>query len=323
MSKPKVAFYWAASCGGCEISVLDIGEKILDLAEAVDIVFWPCAIDIKYNDVRKMADQNIDLCLFNGAIRTSENEEMARLLRNKSKILVAYGSCACEGCIPALANTKTRKEILERAYIESESTVNPEKIFPRESVSVKEGKLELPEFYHTVKTLDQVVDVDYYVPGCPPVEEQTWSFFEAVLADKLPEKGSIVGAGEKIVCDDCPLEKDDKKITAFKRPFEIIPDPEKCLLEQGIFCAGIATRTGCGAQCPSVGMPCRGCYGPPPNVIDQGAKIVSALGSIIDTTDPEEVKRIVAQIPYPIGMFYRFSLAHSILRRRTTNDYKN
>lgn len=95
MSKPKVAFYWAASCGGCEISVLDIGEKILDLAEAVDIVFWPCAIDIKYNDVRKMANQSIDLCLFNGAIRTSEKEEMARLLREKSKILVAYGSCAC------------------------------------------------------------------------------------------------------------------------------------------------------------------------------------------------------------------------------------
>jgi len=172
-------------------------------------------------------------------------------------------------------------------------------------------------------TLDQVVDVDYYVPGCPPVADQTWAVLEAVLEGNLPEKGSVVGAGEKIVCEDCPLSKDEKKITGFKRPIEIIPDPEKCLLEQGIYCAGIATRTGCGALCPSVGMPCRGCYGPPPGVKDQGAKIVSALGSIIDSTDPEEVKRIMDEIPNPIGLFYRFSLPHSILRRRTTDDYKD
>ncbi len=323
MAKPKVALYWAASCGGCEIAVLDIGDKILTLAEAVDIVFWPVAIDIKYADVEAMEDGEIDLCLFNGAIRTSENEYMAHLLRKKSKILVAYGSCAHEGCIPGLANTKTRKDILERVYIECESTQNPDRVFPLTSLEVPEGEITLPEFYHTVMTLDQVVDVDYYVPGCPPVADQTWAVLEAFLEGNLPEKGSVVGAGQKIVCEDCPLPKEEKKITGFKRPIEVIPDPEKCLLEQGIYCAGIATRTGCGALCPSVGMPCRGCYGPPPGVKDQGAKIVSALGSIIDSTDPEEVKRIMDEIPNPIGLFYRFSLPHSILRRRTTDDYKD
>jgi F420-non-reducing hydrogenase small subunit len=323
MAKPKVALYWAASCGGCEIAVLDIGDKLLDLIAAVDIVFWPVAIDIKYKDVEAMEDGEIDLCLFNGAIRTSENEYMAHLLRKKSKLLVAYGSCACEGCIPGLANTKTRKEILERTYIECESTNNPDRVFPQTSFKVPEGELTLPEFYDTVMTLDQVVDVDYYVPGCPPVADQTWAVLTAVLEGTLPEKGSVVGADEKIVCDDCPLTKEEKKISEFKRPMEVIPDPEKCLLEQGIYCAGIATRTGCGALCPTVLMPCRGCYGPPPGVMDQGAKIVSALGSIIDSEDPDEVKRIMDQIPYPIGYFYRFGLAHSILRRRTTDDYKD
>jgi len=323
MAKPKVALYWAASCGGCEIAVLDIGDKILALADAVDIVFWPVAIDTKYSDVEAMGDGEIDLCLFNGAIRTSENEHMARLLRKKSKILVAYGSCAHEGCIPGLANLKNRKDILERAYVESESTENPDRVFPQTSLKVPEGELTLPEFYDTVMTLDQVVDVDYYVPGCPPVADQTWAVLEAVLQGNLPEKGSVVGAGEKIVCDDCPLPKEEKKIRGFKRPVEVIPEPDKCLLEQGIYCAGIATRTGCGALCPSVGMPCRGCYGPPPGVVDQGAKIVSALGSVIDSTDPEEVKRIMDQIPNPAGLFYRFSLPHSILRRRTTDDYKD
>ena len=101
---------------------------------------------------------------------------------------------------------------------------------------------------------------------------------------------------------------------------QVIPEPEKCLLEQGIFCAGFATRAGCGAQCVQANMPCRGCYGPPPNVVDQGAKIVSGLGSVIDSQDPEEVRKIVDQIPFPIGMFYRFGLSQSILRRRTVHE---
>jgi len=109
MAKPKVAIYWAASCGGCEIAVLDIAEKILDLAAAVDIVFWPAAIDVKYKDVEAMADGEIDLCLFNGSIRTTENEHLAHLLRKKSKILVAYGSCAHEGCIPEWRISMTKR----------------------------------------------------------------------------------------------------------------------------------------------------------------------------------------------------------------------
>jgi len=88
MEKLKFAFYWAASCGGCEIAVLDINEKILDVVAIADIVFWPVALDYKYKDVEAMPDKSIDICFFNGAIRTEENEHMAKLLRQKSKILV-------------------------------------------------------------------------------------------------------------------------------------------------------------------------------------------------------------------------------------------
>ena len=316
MAKPKVALYWAASCGGCEISILDIGDKILDLAAATEIVFWPCALDFKYHHVEAMPDKSIDLTLFNGAIRTGENEHVAKLLRRKSKVLVAYGSCAHEGCIPGLANVTDREGIFERAYQTTPSTVNTKKVRPQAKTKVPEGELHLPEFYDTVKTLAQTVDVDYFVPGCPPTGERTWEVLEAVLGNKLPEKGSVVGAGQKTVCDECPRDKQEKRIKAFVRPHMVIPEPETCLLEQGIFCAGFATRNGCGAQCIQVNMPCRGCYGPPPKIIDQGAKMVSALGSIIDAEDPEEVNRILDQIPNPIGYFYRFGLPYSILRRR-------
>ena len=316
MAKLKVALYWAASCGGCEISILDIGAKILDFVAGAEIVFWPCAMDFKYHHVEAMPDGSIDLTLFNGAIRTSENEHMAKLLRRKSKVLVAYGSCAYEGCIPGLANVTDREGIFKRVYDTTPSTKNPKGIRPQTKTKVPEGELRLPEFYDTVKTLAQTVDVDYFVPGCPPTGERTWEVLEAVLGNKLPEKGSVVGAGQKTVCDECPRTKNEKKIKAFVRPHLVIPDPDVCLLEQGIFCAGFATRDGCGAQCLQVNMPCRGCYGPPPKVIDQGAKIVSALGSIIDAEEPEEINRILDQIPNPIGYFYRFGLPYSILRRR-------
>ena len=128
MSKPKVALYWAASCGGCEIAQLEIGEKILKLAEAVDIVFWPVAIDVKYQDVEAMPDKSIDACLFNGAIRSSEQEHMAKMLRRKSKILIAYGSCAYEGCIPGLANLFNREMIFDRSYLETPSTEKRRKL---------------------------------------------------------------------------------------------------------------------------------------------------------------------------------------------------
>jgi F420-non-reducing hydrogenase small subunit len=179
-----------------------------------------------------------------------------------------------------------------------------------------EGEIEIPELWNTVKALDQVVPVDYYVPGCPPQPHQIWKVMEYIISGKpLPPAGTVLGAGEKTCCDECTRVKKEKKLTRFYRPYEVQPNAEECLLDQGIVCMGPATRDGCGALCPAANVPCRGCYGPPPNVSDQGAKMVSALSSIIDAHDPEEIEKILDQIADPIGTFYRFSLAHSVLRR--------
>jgi F420-non-reducing hydrogenase small subunit len=316
MSKLKFAFYWAASCGGCEMAILELHEKILDVAAAADIVFWPAAIDVKYKDVEAFPDKHIDVCLYNGAVRTQENEHLAHLLRSKSKILVAYGSCSHLGGIPALANVTNRQGVFECAYKYTASTDNSDNVMPKTSVKVNEGTLTLPEFYDTVKTLAQTVDVDYFVPGCPPVPEQTWAVIEHIVQGKpLPPKGTVLGATQKTVCDECKREKEEKKITKFYRPFEIIPEPTKCLLEQGIICAGPATRGGCDARCINANMPCRGCYGPPEGVVDQGAKFLSAIASVIDAKEPAEIDKIINQIADPLGTFYRFSLAHSLMRR--------
>ena len=134
--KLKFAFYWAASCGGCEIAVLDINEKILDVLQIADIVFWPVAMDFKYKDVENMPDKYIDVCFFNGGIRNEEQEHIAKLLRQKSKTLIAYGSCSHLGGVPGLANIANRKEIFEKAYFTTFSTANPDKITPKTKVDV-------------------------------------------------------------------------------------------------------------------------------------------------------------------------------------------
>lgn len=328
MAKPKLALYWAASCGGCEITILDIEEKILDVAEFFDIVFWPCAMDFKYSDIESMDDNSIDITLFNGAIRNDENEHIAKLLRRKSKLLIAFGSCASEGCIPGLANLFTKEDIFDFVYKESPSLEDESKgIFPVTSTQQAEGETTLPKFWNTVHTLDQIVDVDYYIPGCPPQSFQVAAVILAVIdvlktGKELPPKGSVLGTDSKTCCDECPRIRKEKKIKEFFRPHEIIPKEDECLLDQGILCMGPATRSGCGALCVKANVPCRGCYGPPPNVKDQGAKMISALSSVIDATTPEEIRKILDKIADPIGTLYRFSLAASLLQRKQ-NDMIN
>jgi len=312
--KPKLALYWASSCGGCEIAVLALHEKILDVADAFDIVFWPCVMDFKEADIEAMEDGSIDICLFNGAIRNDDNEHMAHLMRQKSKVMVAFGSCAMEGCMPGLANFADREQMMKFIYHDSPSTDNPEGIEPQLVTEVAEGNLRLPAFWNTVRTLDQVVPVEYYLPGCPPEAKWIEAAVGAILSGELPPPGSVIGL-DVTVCDECPRTKNEKKITRFYRPQEIIPDPDICLLEQGIFCAGIATRGGCGALCPQVNMGCRGCYGPNEGVIDGGARLIGAIGSVIEGRTAEDIDAVLDTLPDPAGYFYRFSLPHSLLQR--------
>jgi F420-non-reducing hydrogenase small subunit len=316
--KPKFAMYWACSCGGCEIAVLNIHEKILDVDANFEVVFWPVAMDAKYKDVEAMEDGSILLTLFNGAIRNDENEHIAKLLRRKSKILVAFGSCANEGCMPALANLSSVKDMVDTAFT-TISTDNPSNVRPQPNYTVPEGELHIPTLYPIVRTLDQVVPVDYYMPGCPPESHQIAAVIDLVIQvlqgkAQLPPSGSVIGAGSSTVCDECARKRDVKKIKKFDRIQNVLIDPEICILEQGVLCSGPATRSGCKALCPAAGSPCIGCYGPAEGALDYGARLMSAVASVVDSNDPTEIERIFEGIPDPAGQFYRFNLAGSLLR---------
>jgi F420-non-reducing hydrogenase small subunit len=318
MSKPKVAFYWCASCGGCEETVVDLAEDILGVVEKVDIVLWPVAMDFKYKDVEAMPDQSIVATFLNGAIRSAEQEEMAHLLRRKSQILIAYGSCAVSGGIPSLANQFSREEILKFVCETCPSVENAEKQRPALEYRNNGHSVTLPELRNVVRSLDQVVEVDYYIPGCPPTPNLTKTAVTALLEGKLPPKGSVI-APDVALCNECSRKAskpEDLSFTEFKRPHQLLADPELCFLAQGVVCMGPATRSGCGAQCTFGNMPCTGCFGPTSRVRDQGLKILSSVCANISAKEPEDVRRILNGIPDPVGTFYRYGLAKSLLRRK-------
>lgn len=323
MAKPKVAFYWCASCGGCEEAVVDLNEDLLKVAEAVDIVLWPVAMDFKRKDIEALSDGEIAVSFINGAVRLEEQEEMVKLVRRKSGLVVAFGACAYLGGIPGLANFWTRETIFHRAYKETPSVENPQGITPQEKTIANGDKLTLPEFYDTVMTLNQVIPVDYYLPGCPPPPDLILNAVNAILRGELPETGAVL-APAKALCDTCPRQetKPEKlSMKEIKRPWEIKIDPVKCFLEQGLICIGPATRSGCGETCIKANQPCRGCFGPIEGVADQGAKALSMVASILGLEGEEkmtdkEVEELINGIVDPAGTFYRFSLPASLLRRK-------
>ncbi|MHA1220181.1 MAG: oxidoreductase, partial [Candidatus Heimdallarchaeota archaeon] len=318
MNKIKFAVAAGSYCGGCDMSIINLNEMLIPIEASIDLKYWQLAADFKIKDVEKLKDGEIDITLYNGPIRTSEHAEMAHLFRKKSKVLIAYGSCSCYGGIPQLANTFTAKELLDEIYVNGYNMDDSGKNHMRPESEYKKGrKMTLPKLLDSCLPLAAEVDVDYYVPGCPPVPAQ-WEVLLEVVTNfikngELPPKGTVV-AGTTALCEECGRTKPDEiVINKFLRPYEIDPDPEKCLLSQGLICMGPATRAGCGAQCTvGANMPCRGCFGPAPEVDDPGIKMLSAIASVAGAKKEGELgedglKKLMDQVVDPFGTFYRFA----------------
>ncbi len=328
--KVTLAVNWAAACGGCDVSILDIEEALLDVAGLVEFVYWPVAMDFKREQLKALAPKSVDVGIFNGAVRTSEQEEDALLLRDRCKILLAYGSCACFGGIPGLANQAGREEVLRTAYMDTPSTDNPDGVLPAEETVEAGHSLELPAFQEEVRALHQVVDVDLFAPGCPPTPERVADLVAAVAAlaagGDPPPHGTFL-ASDRGLCEECPrgATRGTRRPEAFVRPHEVIADEDHCLLDQGLICMGIATRGGCGARCIDANMPCRGCFGPLPGQLDPGAELVSALATLpgprgMWETPLHQIVSPARRVKDPLGTFYRFTYPISVGRRTVRDD---
>ena len=278
----KVAEEWLNICGGCEIAILDLGEKLLDVLPSLEFVHMPVLMDHKYfgqtGELDELEIPEADVGMVSGGIRNEKEKHVAEEMRKKCGTLIALGSCACFGGIPALANMYNLEELYDKVYRDSKTTESAD--------TPSDG---LPALTDRVYALSEVVDVDLQIPGCPMNPVIILEALSALLEGKpfeLPERS---------VCDDCPTKREEKSDVGLKRPLqdaEFVPEEYssmRCLNEQGVLCLGPVTRSGCGKQfngdeivprCIKGFMPCRGCFGP----IREGANplidMMTALSSI-------------------------------------------
>jgi len=294
----RLAAEWFAICGGCEVTILDIGEPLIDVLKQVEIVHMPVLMDHKlFGQTGENAEMEIpvaDVGLISGGIRNEEHKKLALEMRKKCKILIALGSCACSGGIPALANQYLTADLLEKVY--------------RDSVTTEKNGLpneQVPVLTDRVYALQEVIKVDAFLPGCPTTPEMVAGALIALLQGK-----PLPALSTKSVCDECPTKREKKTVSTLKRRLEApaftpgAPLSEmRCLMEQGFLCDGPATRGGCGGsettpRCIRAYMPCEGCFGPMTEKANPMVDMMGALSSI--GLDPK-------QIPDRAATFNRFA----------------
>lgn len=172
MAKIKLATIWLAGCSGCHMSFLDLDEWLIDLAEQVDVVFSPVGSDIKEYP------ENVDVCLVEGAVANEENLELLLKVRSRTKLLISFGDCAVTANVPAMRNMLGSSEpVLKRCYLEL-GDVTPQ--VPKDSGIV-------PELLDRVCPIHEVVDIDLFLPGCPPSATRIKAAIAPLLEGKMPQ----------------------------------------------------------------------------------------------------------------------------------------
>jgi F420-non-reducing hydrogenase small subunit len=294
MSKAKIATDWLMVCSGCEVSLLDIHETIVDVLEKADIVRSPVLADVK-------EFIPADVGIISGGVRNEHNIHVATEMRKNCKTIVALGSCACFGGVPGLANMHSREEMFQKVYIDCLGVDNPLRREPRD---------DLPAITEKVEPLFSVIKVDVSLPGCPPVPETIAAAVMSLL------DGTPLELPNTSVCDPCPRSKHHTKITKLRRWYEAANeevDPERCFLEQGYICLGAASWSLCNARCTSAGIPCRGCTGSPNPDHDAGIDAASYIASWATNVPFDEVMEAFANDP--LGYFYQFKLPTTKLNK--------
>lgn len=273
--KPKLCCEWLHGCSGCEIALLNSGELLLSLFKLVDIVHFPLLMDHKYS-IGEGRDEDVslpeaDIGLVTGGVGLESHRRVLVAMRRQCRILIALGTCAGQGGIPAMRNQWTAGCTMETVF----STATTDNAFVPDAV---------PAPLDRVVSIDEQVRVDVCLPGCPPRPEIIIMLLEALVQRaelRLPHKS---------VCETCPTVRTGKGQTAIRRGTaraEYTPQEPlsrmRCLLEQGLLCMGPVTAGGCGGRdaplCLRSRVPCRGCYGPVQEGGNQLLDMMNALAS--------------------------------------------
>lgn len=265
-------------CAGCVVSLLNAGDGLTDiLLGELDVIYSPTFIDLK--DIPR-----VEVAIVEGGVRTERDEEIIREVRAKSHVLVALGLCATHGGITSLGNLSSARRLIEKAYSLVDS--------PR-----------LPEMKDLMYPICHFVDVDYYIPGCPPMPFLIVHTLKNVLTGKKPTRH------RSVVCAECSRKIVPARLKKLYGVYEKEADPEICLVSQGFICLGSLTRDGCGAPCPRAGFTCFGCRGPPDAFLYRSRDIYALLVRVVSrrTGIPEE--RITKELHRNPFVFHTFTFS--------------
>jgi len=167
MTKPRLATVWLDGCSGCHMSLLDLDERLLEIAEVADIVYSPLVDTKEY-------PENVDVCLVEGAVSSEEDLHKIKLVRSRTKTLVSFGDCAVTANVPAMRNPIGPKALLDRAYIEN-VTLNPG--IPLDVI---------PALLPMARPVHRVVPIDVFLPGCPPSADLIYRMLVDLLEGRIP-----------------------------------------------------------------------------------------------------------------------------------------
>ncbi len=298
----RIAEEWLHSCSGCEIALLNIGEPLIELLEQVDFVHIPVLMDHKYygqqGEGKHLDIPEADVGIVSGGVANEEHVEVLEAMREQCGVLVALGTCATHGGIPALMNSWGMEQGIKDYY--STPTTEPCQV-PTDVV---------PAPLERVYAVDEKVKVDLMLPGCPPNPLLIAEIIKAFLENRDPV------IPHKSVCDTCPTIRQGKgsvdRIRRFLSNAEYDPDKPvdemRCLLEQGFLCMGPVTAAGCAQNgapaCINARVPCRGCFGPVRPDGNQMLDMMNALAS-----NGIDFRSVVDR-----RSMLRFSGAHGLLR---------
>jgi len=228
---------WLSDCSGCHIAIVDLHEKILSVLDSVSIQRCPVLTDIKDYPPATVG-------LVSGAIRNEHDRHAAEQMRKSCDLVIAWGSCAVFGGPAGAGNVHTRDEIADAVYVNNKTTVSAPP--PGREVSPLES---------SVSPLDSVIDVDLYLPGCPPHPAFVFDALLALVEGRTPK------ATQESVCGRCKRQMRKTSVDTILSGSDGIPDTDQCFLSQGYLCMGSATIDRCLSPCPQNGIPCTGCAG--------------------------------------------------------------
>ena len=299
MSEVTVNTEWLSDCSGCHIAIVDLHEKIMNVLQAVKIQRCPVLTDIKDYP-------HATVGLVSGAIRNEHDRHAAIEMRKSCDIIIAWGSCAVFGGPAGAGNIHTPEEIGRAVYQENNTTTPA--ACPSHEVSPLES---------VVSTLDNVIDVDLYLPGCPPHPSFVFEALSALVEGRQPE------VNRRTVCAKCKRLMAKTEVATLKTNSEGFPDAEHCFLSQGYTCMGSVPIDRCLAPCPSNGIPCTGCAGATMQVLTEPNRdIRTEIADRMSRLTKIDSKVIIASLERGSKSHYSYTMATPMIGSKPTFHIK-